>query len=312
MIDIENIEKDKLLDNHHHHHKQESEREEEVEEFTNGTSAKITGLTHKESLKILYDQIDNELSEFHSKKMKFRFLLNDFFQSNLLEFIHNFLAICLCSLFLFITLNKAFFSDAITLLIIAILNLIIIVWIYFKTTLIIYNKARTLLVLIDNCLKFNKKLNINEFTCHSNLPINESVSNQLVFRDNRLINLPLSLIVKNDIIMIKPGETIKVKCRSLNNSNNKNKDELFEQDSIYKPVNRTTKQRLKQKNPCKFKDTSQPIVCITLETPYLQYLRSVLKNYNCYSDTIITNEIKKCRKIILTIILPLILVTPFY
>ena len=47
------------------------------------------------------------------------------------------------------------------------------------------------------------------------IPFSQSVSNQLVYRNGKLVNLPLNLIVEGDILVIKPGQTVNINCRSI-------------------------------------------------------------------------------------------------
>lgn len=69
------------------------------------------GLDHKECLKILYDQIDQVLLEFKQNKFQLKQLIFSFFKQNCLEFIHNFIAIFLCSLSLFISFNERYTTN---------------------------------------------------------------------------------------------------------------------------------------------------------------------------------------------------------
>lgn len=64
------------------------------------------GLKHKECLKILYDQTNEILNDFKSKKLKLNLVLYSFFTQNYYEFIHNCIAILLCSISLFLTFNE--------------------------------------------------------------------------------------------------------------------------------------------------------------------------------------------------------------
>ena len=69
------------------------------------TKFRNPGLDSKECLKILYDQIDQMLSDHRRRKFRFSLLVNDFFRKNKLEFTHNFVAIFLCSLGLFVSFD---------------------------------------------------------------------------------------------------------------------------------------------------------------------------------------------------------------
>lgn len=117
--------------------------------------------------------------------------------------------------------------------IISVLNLALLLTFYFKTVAVIYQKARRLLQIIQS--KIIKKklilLKLKQDICESkddrwfdvnflkaNIPFSQSASNQLVYRNSRLVNLPLNLVVEGDIILVKPGQVINLKCTPVINN----------------------------------------------------------------------------------------------
>lgn len=66
------------------------------------------GLDSKECLKILYDQIDQLLNEFKRSKFRCDLLVRNFFRKNKLQFVHNFVAIFLCSIGLFVSFDDRY------------------------------------------------------------------------------------------------------------------------------------------------------------------------------------------------------------
>jgi hypothetical protein len=59
------------------------------------------------------------------------------------------------------------------------------------------------------------------------MPYSQAISNQLTIRNGKLLNIPLNLIVKGDLILLKPGQTVYLKCKSIHK--NKNSEyEIFE------------------------------------------------------------------------------------
>lgn len=46
-------------------------------------------------------------------------------------------------------------------------------------------------------------------------PQTPSISTQLAIRDGKMATLPLNLIVKGDLILLRPGQIIPVNCRSM-------------------------------------------------------------------------------------------------
>jgi hypothetical protein len=113
------------------------------------------GLSNKESFRILYSEIQSELIEFKKKNLNIRKLFNSFLKQNNLEFVHNLVAIALCSISLLISYNQPFFpniANSIFILVISLLNLFIIIFIYFKKVFIIYSKVKSFLPKIEGCL----------------------------------------------------------------------------------------------------------------------------------------------------------------
>ena len=117
----------------------------------------LQGLSHTNCLKSLHSEISQVLTEFKERKCKWNLILKSFFSEKQAELIHNVLGIFLCSLSLFISFSESFFpntSNAIFLLMISFFNLSIIVLVYLQTLLIIYNKAKLLLNLIESLCIF--------------------------------------------------------------------------------------------------------------------------------------------------------------
>ena len=48
-----------------------------------------------------------------------------------------------------------------------------------------------------------------------NTPLSQCVSLQWTIRDSTVINLPCALLVEGDVILLRPGQTVPVKCRRL-------------------------------------------------------------------------------------------------
>lgn len=110
------------------------------------------GLDSKECLKILYDQIEQMLNDFWRRKFRCSLLVRHFFRKNKLEFVHNFVAVFLCSLALFASIDDSLFpvtSNAIILLFISFFNFMIILVVFVRTEKLVYSKAKNLLKLIE-------------------------------------------------------------------------------------------------------------------------------------------------------------------
>ena len=66
---------------------------------------------------------------------------------------------------------------------------------------------------MKDCLKSNKILSDDLFA-DVNMLGSSSISCQLAIRDGKIVNLPLNLVVHGDVILLRPGETVNVNCRS--------------------------------------------------------------------------------------------------
>ena len=53
----------------------------------------------------------------------------------------------------------------------------------------------------------------NYISLHS--PLSPCVSLQWTMRDDQLVNLPTSLLVRDDVIYLRPGQTVPASCQSL-------------------------------------------------------------------------------------------------
>jgi hypothetical protein len=125
-----------------------------------------------------------------------------------------------------------------------------------------------------------------------NLPHSQSISNQLCIREGQIVNIPLNLIVRGDLVLLRPGQLVNFSCRSLDKQPKLNEYAYFESGKAYEPFD--------SKNPapnslnfatslnanlgscmnreafldlCEFKQMNEPLKCIALETPYLIYLK---------------------------------------
>ena len=47
------------------------------------------------------------------------------------------------------------------------------------------------------------------------MPYSNSITCQLVIRDGKLLNIPLNLVVKGDLVLLKPGQMVNLACKSV-------------------------------------------------------------------------------------------------
>jgi len=110
---------------------------------------------------------------------------------------------------------------------------------YVKRSLIIYEKAQLVLALISN-LDSAEDTNINYNIFEVDMPSSQSITSQETIRDGKVVNLPLNLLVKGDLIKIRPGQIVNVECETIENCNR------LEKGSIYEPFENSGKKRSAQ------------------------------------------------------------------
>ncbi|CAF0705126.1 unnamed protein product [Brachionus calyciflorus] len=284
----------------------------------------IQGLDHFECLQKLHDQIEQILHKFKNEKLRPKTLIKSYLIKNFLEFLHNFLPIFICLLSILVpynsTKNTWYIIHVLVLIAFFIINLIVLLITYFKTVAIIYHKSQYLLYIIRKIKESNQENCFENELLSVNIPFSQSVSNQIVYRNGRLINLPLNLVVEGDIIVLKPGQVINLNCKRLE-KNSYDEEDIFEVGKVYEPellikernnpkicldCERNDNSILNLESFC-LKQIPESILCEALETPYLNYLRTILNEFDCDSNSVITNEIKKVRKIFMFGFIPIVL-----
>lgn len=69
------------------------------------------------------------------------------------------------------------------------------------------------LCLIADCI-YNNSWNKDNYP-HLHCPLSPCVSLQWTLRDNEVVNVPVPLLVKGDIIIVRPGQQVPAACREL-------------------------------------------------------------------------------------------------
>ncbi|XP_057323877.1 transmembrane protein 94 isoform X3 [Microplitis mediator] len=240
------------------------------------------GLTNKEALNILHDEIERVLIEYQDdyyKNKKYRDWLKD-----TLHHKSQYTTLCWTS-------AVALFINAITLIIA-----------YFNThelrsysslpyeglivcCLVVLN---FILVISDNILRHNEiphrikilltKINAAQSLCkwkpenfpHLCTPLSPCVTLQWTYRDNAIVNLPWALLVTGDVIVIKPGQQVPGYCIPYNDPNGP----ALHAKEIYSPnVNHNTNDIFTSPQP---RIPLKNQIYILKETPYLINLRMAL------------------------------------
>lgn len=213
-------------------------------------------------------------------------------------------------------------------------SIILVLVLLFNTAIIFWNSRSRHLELYNKALKLTEKINecssnidlINQWSTglfypHLNTPPSPCISLQQTYRDGRLINLPLPLLVAGDVILLNPGHQVPANCRRIdkvlkrqkklsdynfedNNyphepdhtftymfyGNDSMKDctllrgETFSPKADNVPNTFTLPRFRKAVKPCKF---------LVLETPYIHDLKVALSNqFNRRASTAFEKELR--------------------
>ncbi|XP_061182038.1 transmembrane protein 94-like [Saccostrea echinata] len=133
--------------------------------------------------------------------------------------------------------------------------------------------SKLVLKQIEECLS-KTSWSITDFPpVHS--PISPCISLQWTIRDGKNTNVPIPLLVKGDIILLRPGQRVPAKCVILRE--NSVGDKILMEGDIYVQEKETEKRRLSADAP-----QSKTPVSVThfklLETAYVSQLRKILSN----------------------------------
>eukprot|EP00088_Acartia_fossae_P036602 TRINITY_DN3780_c0_g1_i10.p1 TRINITY_DN3780_c0_g1~~TRINITY_DN3780_c0_g1_i10.p1 ORF type:complete len:1258 (-),score=324.01 TRINITY_DN3780_c0_g1_i10:602-4375(-) len=106
---------------------------------------------------------------------------------------------------------------------------------------------------------------------HLHTPMSASVVLQWAIRNGEMVNVPWALLVKDDIIYMKPGQISPARCRLLDENINLTLEqgETFHMDAF---------KRMEKSLLPEFKISMEPQRFILEETPYLAEMECILKN----------------------------------
>ncbi|GJQ72359.1 hypothetical protein Trydic_g3444 [Trypoxylus dichotomus] len=131
------------------------------------------------------------------------------------------------------------------------------------------DRVKRLIGTIERQVK-NLKWNFENYP-HLYSPISPCITLQWTFRDNTVVNLPWALLVKGDIILVRPGQLSPGYCESLDKSS---EYPLLHARDVYGPTLHTADEIFsipKSRKPIEYKKYR------LLETPYLNNLRIALE-----------------------------------
>ncbi|XP_026818266.1 transmembrane protein 94 isoform X1 [Rhopalosiphum maidis] len=249
------------------------------------TTEGLPGLSTTEALHTLYNEIlslRNHIKDQHTQQGKDRLWIQDALKHN-----SPFTSICwITALIIFacgfslVIISLVYdemwylFDDGILLFILLTINLATVLW---------DNKLRheEMFTKLDNVMK---KLNCYKDKCHWKkenyphlcMPFSPSVTLQWTQRDGVLVNLPWALLVKGDIVLLKPGQTSPCHVSRLRDKDKwapaeLTRWEIFNPDIASTMKNKTTVPTMVSRNPLK------NVAYILNETPYLNNLKLALE-----------------------------------
>ncbi|XP_077979837.1 transmembrane protein 94-like [Glandiceps talaboti] len=152
---------------------------------------------------------------------------------------------------------------------------------------------------ITSCSSWDEKLYPDLHT-----PLSRSVSMQWTYRDGSLVNLPCHLLVKDDVIALRPGQLVPAKVKEMQSPEDVEGLEL-EAGELYNPC---TAEILKEVSDATAHEPMRPSQFKVLETPYAQILRKCLWHGTSKPVGLLENKRLVCNSLMERWILPLVLI----
>lgn len=247
----------------------------------------LVGNTTKHALLTLYEELLTEvqLAEEAQRSRKFSEQLYCFNHKNVKSVLHwtSFLILFVLAIFLLIgygyrhiDLGKSVYqscwwiAEALLILLSLLFNGYLIGW---NQTLVIEEPVRLAqeaLVkirenLVDGVWNTKDYLNLNS-------PQSPCISTQWTYRDGELVDLPTVLMVKGDVILLRPGHAVPVQCQELMTEENQTGMILCEGD-VYTP---NLEHSVEQFGLPQGRVPLQPKKFTVLKTPFVENLRNLL------------------------------------
>jgi len=135
---------------------------------------------------------------------------------------------------------------------------------------------------------------------HLHTPLSASVILQWVYRNGAMVNLPWALLVKGDVVLIKPGQISPARCRLINDNIDLvlEKGETFHMD-VFKRVEKSLLPE--------FKHSVEPQQFRLEETPYLSELEIVLNEATHRPVSVLNKHRNFLQNILQHVFFPLLL-----
>lgn len=214
--------------------------------------------------------------------------------------------------------------ENIILLLVLIMNIGIIYWNSRSRYLELYNKALKLSDKVYECAnneKLIKEWSTHVFYANLNNPTSPCITLQCTYRDGELVNLPVCLLVRGDVILLGPGHRAPTKCRRIekvikkkktndftanddNNFSHRNSanhiyeyifaendssKETLDRDEIFTPKVDNEPETF---TAPRFRKCLKPSKFLVIETPYVNDLQITLHSINRRSPTAFEKELR--------------------
>ncbi|XP_031627987.1 transmembrane protein 94 isoform X2 [Contarinia nasturtii] len=241
--------------------------EEPLQSEKNPTDNTNLGYKTEEALRLLCDEIETVVKSYETKFHNESLLTTaksafaNAYESPLSWFsVLTTVLVIVC-----LALTKHYFTSIWVLFILLATITLVIYECYLRRTEI-FRKVRLIINEIELAQRLCKDWTAENYP-NKNSPLSPCVTLQLSYRDGQIVNLPWALLVKNDIIVIKPGQQAPGDCSEISPPG-KRKFKMGETYGIAQPMDAPSRPKIRSPLP--------DIVCVLEKTPFLDNLRKIL------------------------------------
>ncbi|KAK3089400.1 hypothetical protein FSP39_003342 [Pinctada imbricata] len=252
----------------------------------NSEAITTSALTNNKALEILHGELQSQLEsyreEYHKSRWKSQFsLLNPRNAKSSFHWtaVALLVAVC-CGLLIAIiadsdSAEKNEYGGVILELIVCVAALVINIWFSIWNARIqqreLYDLAQRTLVKLNDCIE-RKEWKVEDFP-HLHMPISPCISLQWTVRGQDIVNLPMPLLVKGDVILLRPGQVVPARCKGIEEVNQTNV--ILNEGDIYFTGNIDEKPKLEVPQG---KVPLTPRKYQLLETPFVKKFRMMISN----------------------------------
>ncbi|XP_064610858.1 transmembrane protein 94-like isoform X2 [Liolophura sinensis] len=260
----------------------------------------LEGLSTRQALMMLYEEIEAELKVFKSafKSARWKLPFQVFRMSNTKSSFHwsSIILLVLCAGFLLVAYGvpisvggeEKFYKDpwwtveALVLLVILALSCYLTGWDYSVEKEEVARLLEQALDKVKDCYKSCTWNGRNYPDIHS--PLSPSVSLQWTLREGEVVNMPKCLLVKGDIVLLRPGQLVPAMCRSLEDYPS---EVTLSGGEVFAPGEQKSSESFslpQGRTPLKAQKF------LLLETPYIYNLRQMLRRDRERPVSVVDNE----------------------